>query len=148
MIDERQVEKEEFAAIPLVEERFTVEKREVETGRFRVRVAIDQHEERVTEELSRDEIDIEHVPKNIPLDEIPTVRLEGNTTIIPVVEEQLVVEKRLVLVEEIHLHRRKTSETQEIPVTLRSERAVVERDGVEEEQPAMIRSETANQIEE
>ena len=148
MIDQRQVEEQEVAAIPLVEERFSVGKREVETGRFRVRVAIDQREERVTEELSRDEIDVEHVPMNVPLTEVPTVRLEGNTTIIPVVEEQLVVEKRLVLVEEIHLHRRKTTETQEIPVMLRSERAVVERDGIADEQPAMLRTETANQIEE
>lgn len=145
MIDERKVEEQEVAAIPLVEERFSVEKREVETGRFRVRIAVDQHEERVTEELTRDEIDIEHVPMNVPLQEVPTVRLEGSTTIIPVVEEQLVVEKRLVLVEEIHLHRRKTSETQEVPVTLRSERAVVERDGAGGEQPAMPLNQTENE---
>ncbi len=145
MIEERQVEEQEVAAIPLVEERFSVEKHEVETGRFRVRIAVDQHEERVTEELTRDEIDVEHVPMNVPLQEVPTVRLEGSTTIIPVVEEQLVVEKRLVLVEEIHLHRRKTSETQEIPVTLRSERAVVERDGTGDEQPSMTRHPTENE---
>lgn len=126
-------EKQEVAAIPLVEERLAVGKREVETGRFRVRIEVDQREETVTEELSRDEIDIERVPMNVPLSEIPNVRLEGSTTIVPVVEEVLVVEKRLMLVEEIHLRRRTSSEVQEIPVTVRSERAVVDREDVTEE---------------
>ncbi|HWH22566.1 MAG TPA: YsnF/AvaK domain-containing protein [Allosphingosinicella sp.] len=122
-----------MAAIPLVEERLAVGKREVETGRFRVRIEVDQREETVTEELARDEIDIERVPMNVPLSEVPNVRLEGSTTIIPVVEEVLVVEKKLMLVEEIHLRRRTTSEVQEIPVTVRSERAVVDREDVTED---------------
>jgi stress response protein YsnF len=68
------------------------------------------------------------VPRNERLTEMPHVRLEGSTTIIPVVEELLVVEKALVLVEEIHVRRRTETETVEIPTTLRSERATIERD--------------------
>lgn len=120
--------KEEVATIPLVEERLSVGKREVETGRLSIRIKVDEREERVTEELSRDEVDIERVPMNVPLAEIPHVRLEGDTTIIPVVEEVVVVEKRLMLVEEIRLHRRTVSAPQEIPVTVRSERAIVNRE--------------------
>jgi stress response protein YsnF len=59
---------------------------------------------------------------------MPHVRLEGSTTIIPVVEEVLVVEKALVLVEEIHVKRRTETETVQIPAMVRSERATVERD--------------------
>jgi stress response protein YsnF len=55
------------------------------------------------------------------------VRLEGNTTIIPVVEEVVVVEKRLILVEEIHITRDSTVRTEEIPVLLRKEHAAIER---------------------
>jgi uncharacterized protein (TIGR02271 family) len=119
---------EEIAAIPLVEERLSVSKREVESGRVRVRVTVDEREETITEELSRDEVQIDRVPRNVRLTEMPHVRLEGSTTIIPVVEEVVVVEKALVLVEELHIRRGTSSERVEIPVKLRSERASIERD--------------------
>jgi uncharacterized protein (TIGR02271 family) len=120
---------QQLAAIPLVEERLSIEKKEVEAGRLRVRVSVDEREERVPVTLTHDEVVIERVPKNIPLSELPSVRLEGNTTIIPVVEEVVVVEKRLMLIEEIHVRRKAASSTEEVAVTLRSEQASIERDG-------------------
>ena len=122
-------EEQEVAAIPLVEERVTVGKRQVETGRYRVRISVEEREERVPVELSHDEVEIERVPKNLAVQELPSVRLEGTTTIIPVVEEVVVVEKRLVLVEEIHVRRRSTTVTEEIPITLRAEQAAIEHGG-------------------
>ena len=119
---------EEIAAIPLVEERLSITKRQVEAGRVRVHVTVAEREELITEQLSRDDVQIERVPRNERLSEMPNVRLEGSTTIIPVVEEVMVVEKALVLVEEIHVRRTTASESVQIPVTLRSERARVERD--------------------
>jgi uncharacterized protein (TIGR02271 family) len=121
---------EELAAIPLVEERLSVAKRQVESGRVRVRVTVEEHEEIVTEQLMRDDLQIERVPRNVRLNEVPHVRLEGNTTIVPVVEEVLVVEKALVLVEEIHICRRSVSEDANIPVSVRVERADIERESV------------------
>lgn len=122
---------EEVAAIPLVEERLSVAKREVESGRVRVHVTVEEHEETVTEQLMRDDLQVERVPKNVRVTEVPHVRLEGNTTIVPVVEEVVVVEKALVLVEEIHICRRAVAEEARIPVTLRTERARIERDSAE-----------------
>jgi uncharacterized protein (TIGR02271 family) len=119
--------REEVAAIPLVEERLSVAKRQVESGRLRVHVTVDERHENVVHELVRDAVEVERVPRNVPLAEMPTVRLEGTTTIVPVVEEVLVVEKRLMLVEEIHIRRRSETERREVPVTLRSERATVDR---------------------
>jgi uncharacterized protein (TIGR02271 family) len=118
---------EELAAIPLLEERLSVAKRQVESGRVRVRVTVEERDETVTEQLLHDELEVQRVPRNERLTEVPSVRLEGNTTIIPVVEEVLVVEKALVLVEEIHVCRRSVAEPAEIPVKVRSERAKVER---------------------
>lgn len=118
---------QEVAAIPLVEERVTVSKREVPHERVQVRVRVDEHQEVVTEQLLRDDVEVERVPRNVPLAELPTVRLEGTTTIVPVVEEVLVVEKRLMLVEEIHIRRRSGTEQRTIPVTLRREEAQIER---------------------
>ena len=57
----------------------------------------------------------------------PVQRTEGDVLIIPVIEEVLVVEKRLVLKEELRISRRTTREDIEVPVTIRKQRAVVER---------------------
>ena len=51
--------------------------------------------------------------------------------IIPILEEVLVVEKRLVLKEELHIRRSVTREDIEVPITLRKQRAMVERLGPE-----------------
>jgi stress response protein YsnF len=56
------------------------------------------------------------------------IRTEEGVTIIPVLEEVPVVEKRLVLKREIRISRRSTWETVEIPVSLRKQRAKVERE--------------------
>lgn len=120
---------QEVAAIPLVEERVVIAKKQVESGRVRVHVTVDERQETVAEELARDEVEIERVPRNVRLTDMPHVRLEGTTTIVPVVEEVLVVDKALMLVEEIHIRRKTASERREIPVTVRTERAAIERDG-------------------
>ena len=57
----------------------------------------------------------------------PQPRAEGNVMIIPIFEEVIVVEKRLVLKEELHITQHVTTETVEVPVDLRKQRAVVER---------------------
>jgi uncharacterized protein (TIGR02271 family) len=119
---------EEVAAIPLVEERLSVAKRQVEAGRVRLHITVEERQETVTEQLLHDDLQIERVPRNQRLTEVPHVRLEGNTTIVPVVEEVLVVEKALMLVEEIHICRKSVAEAAQIPVTLRTERVNVERD--------------------
>jgi stress response protein YsnF len=49
------------------------------------------------------------------------IRTEDGVTIIPVLEEVLVVEKRLVLKREIRISKRSNLETVEIPVSLRKQ---------------------------
>jgi uncharacterized protein (TIGR02271 family) len=120
-------EEQEVAAIPLVEERVSVTKREVETGRFRIAVSVEEREDNVPVELSHSEVEIERVPVNKSVSELPSVRLEGSTTVIPVVEEVVVIEKRLVLVEEIHVRRKSTTETRELPVTTKSEKVQIDK---------------------
>jgi uncharacterized protein (TIGR02271 family) len=122
-------EEQEVAAIPLAEERVSVTKREVETGRLRVQVSVEERQDAVPVELSHDEVEVERVPVNKAVSHLPSVRLEGSTTIIPVVEEVVVVEKRLILVEEIHVRRKTVGETRQIPVVLRSEQVRIERSG-------------------
>ena len=75
-------EQEDIATIPLVEERIAVSKKQVESGRLRVLVSVDEHQEHVAAELSRDEVEIRRVARNVPLTELPSVRMEGDVTII------------------------------------------------------------------
>ncbi len=121
---------ERTEVIPLVEERVSATKRRVETGRVRVTTRVEQREELVRAELLRDEVDIEGVPVGREIDRVPDVRQEGEVTIVPVVEEVLVVETRLVLVEEIRLRRVQGRETVEKPVILAAQRAEIVREDI------------------
>jgi uncharacterized protein (TIGR02271 family) len=58
---------------------------------------------------------------------MPSIRQEGNITVIPVVEERAIVVKQLVLVEELHVHRKTVEEIVQIPVTMQSTEISVER---------------------
>jgi stress response protein YsnF len=58
---------------------------------------------------------------------MPTVREEGDTIVIPIVEEVLVVERRLFLKEEVHVGRVTSTERHHKSVTLRHhDRAALE----------------------
>ena len=113
--------------IPLHEEELSVSKRQVITGRVRVETVTREHEQLVDTQLARERVEVERIAIGKPIDAIPAVRQDGDTTIIPVVEEVLVVERRLVLKEEIHIHRVRTTEQHQERVTLRRQEAVVTR---------------------
>lgn len=114
--------------IPIIEEHARVEKKVVERGVVRIDATIKEHVETISEALTHEEIEIQHVPMNVVIDVVPEVRQEGDVVIIPVVEETIVVSKRLVLKEELHVHRRTVSERASIPVTLRSTDIAVQRE--------------------
>lgn len=126
--------KAEEVAVPLVDERAQIGKRVRETGRVRVRTAVERREELVEAELAHEEVEIERVPMRAPVDAVPPVRQEGDVTIIPVVEEELIVETRLVVVEEIRLRRTRRTERITQPVTLAAQRAEVAREETSGEQ--------------
>jgi stress response protein YsnF len=113
--------------IQLVEESVSVKKERVLTGRVRVSTSSTEVEElaRATLAGKRVEVTRERIEREI--DEAPETRIEGDTTIIPIVEEIMVIEKRLVLVEEIRIRQIVTSEDVSVPVTLKKQTASVER---------------------
>ena len=113
--------------IPLVEEELRVDKRQVVTGRVQVKTVVDSFEKLARATLEGEEVEVTRVPVNTELATAPTQRTEGDVLIIPIVEEVLFVEKRLVLKEELHIRRRSTREDVEVPVTLRKQRGMVER---------------------
>jgi uncharacterized protein (TIGR02271 family) len=121
--------------IPLVEETATVAKRQVVTGRVRVQTITDTIEELAHAEVQRESVEVTRVPIDKVVETAPAIRTDGDVTIVPVLEEVLVVEKRLVLKEELHIRRRVAAETVEVPVTLRKQRAIVEREAPDDPLP-------------
>lgn len=116
--------------IPLAEERLEIGKRTVETGRVRVTTMVETREEIARADLLHDDVSVEHIPIGRRVDSLPPVREENGVIIVSVVEEVLVTEKRLMLVEEIHLRRRQHTEAFAEPVTLRRQRAHIARTDV------------------
>jgi len=115
------------AVVPVIEEELRVGKRVVETGRVRVTKTVREHEEVVDEPLMREEYDVERVPIDEFVDGPVGPRHEGETLVVPVLEEVLVVEKRLVVREELRITRKRTEERRPQRVKLLSEEVSVER---------------------
>ena len=76
--------------------------------------------------LETGSVDVVRVPIDRVVERAPEVRTEGDVTIVPVLEEVMFVEKKLVLKEELHIRRRTETETVDVPITLRRQRVVVE----------------------
>jgi uncharacterized protein (TIGR02271 family) len=112
--------------VPLVSEELRLEKRETSTGKVRVQTVVETVDELARATLEEDSLDLKRVPVGKEVVEPPAIRTEGDVTIIPIVEERMIVEKRLVLVEEVHIRRTTSARVVEMPVTLRKQKAVIE----------------------
>lgn len=117
----------ENSKLTLLAEELAVGKEAVETGRVRVSKQTHTREVAVNEDLLRESAEIERIPIGRQIFEMPSVRHEGETTIVPIVEETLHTERRLILKEEVRITRRKTTEQFHDRVTLRYQEAVVTR---------------------
>ncbi len=123
-----QTELSEEIVIPVVAEELSIERQRVKRGTVRVHKRIATREEVVDEPTIREEIHIEHVPVNALVEnEPPQPRTEGDVFIIPIIEEVLVVERRLLVREEVRISRRRTRVSNPQRVTLRREYVEVER---------------------
>jgi uncharacterized protein (TIGR02271 family) len=127
-LERRRLAEGEVERIPIVEEQATIAKRAVEGGRVRVHVGVEEREQMLREALSHEEVEVERVPVDREVSAMPAIREEGDVTIVPVVEEILVVERRLRLKEELHIRKVRRTEEVEVPVTVRATRATVERE--------------------
>src|SRR5262249_35400471 len=73
--------------VRILEENLSVGRERVETGRVRVRVVTHEHEEMIDVPLSRERVEVERIAIGREIEAIPPRRQEGDTTIVPVVEE-------------------------------------------------------------
>ncbi len=117
--------------MPLHAEQVAVAKR-VRKTRVRLARTTRTRDEVVEADLSREHVIVEHVPIGRVVDAVPEVRQEGDITILPIVEEVVVVERRLVLKEEVHIRRVRTTQRHVETVTLREQQAAVTRTPIED----------------
>lgn len=135
-------------SLTLLAEELTVGKQTVESGRLRVRTETHTRDASVDADLLREEAIIETIPKGHRIFAVPVARVEGDTTIIPVVEEVLHTEKHMILKEEIHVTRQRKTHHFHDTVALRHQEAVVSRSENMSERPRDERGQHVEKAEE
>lgn len=115
------------STVPVIVEDVRVDTVAQTTGAVRVRIEASERPQRLELEEWVEEVAIERVPCNRPADERQPERTEGETLVIPVYEEVVTVQRRLMLKEELHVTRRRRAHPVQAEAVLRQERAVVER---------------------
>lgn len=123
----RMPESEIIETIPLLEETVRIEKRQVEKERLIVRKTVHHRDETIETLLRSQELSVQRVPVNRMVAEMPPIREEGDVLVVPVCEEVLVTERRLILKEEVRIRRTETHQPVQQTVRLRREEVVVER---------------------
>ncbi len=113
--------------LPIIQEEAVINKRVVETGKVTISKKISEHEEIVDVPLFQEKVDVERVPINQVVQERPAVRQDGETMIIPVVQEQVFYQKRLMLVEELHVRKQVVETHQPQKITLVKEEVEIKR---------------------
>ena len=120
---------EMIEVIPVVEETLRIEKREFESGRVLVHKTVTERDEVAEVLLRQQDLIVERVPIGRTVSEAPQTRQDGDTLIVPILEEILVVEKRLVLREELHIRKHSSERTEQHKVRLRAEHVEIEQTG-------------------
>ena len=93
----------------------------------RAAITTSTRHELVEADLAHDQVVVERVAIGRIVETIPPVRQEGDVTIMPVVEEEVIVTRRLVLREEVHLRRIRTVVRHAQDVELREQHVAVTR---------------------
>lgn len=112
--------------VPVMLEELDVQTRQVETGAVRLTKTVHEREELIDPPLWQEEVEITRLPVNRMVDGPLPVRYEGDTMIISILEEVLIVEKRFMLKEELHIAKRRVETHAPQRVTVRSEAVTVE----------------------
>jgi uncharacterized protein (TIGR02271 family) len=131
MSDQAKPQEDTVLKVPVFEEELSVDIRTVDTGRgMRVNKTVTEQPVTVDELLMHEQVDVHRVAIDQVLESgaaLPTARYEGDVLIVPVLEEVLVVEKRMKLKEELHITRTRIEASQAQTVVLKKEHVSIER---------------------
>lgn len=113
--------------IPLAAERLTIGRRRVDTARVIVTTKTDHVPVVIDEVIERDDVRIERVPVDRFIDEPAVPRYEGDVLVVPVMEEVVVVTRRLRLIEEVRIDPHVVTRRHRETVPVRRQRLEVDR---------------------
>jgi len=114
--------------IPVIEEQVHLDKKTFENV-VKIKKVIHEEEVPVETQLIDEHITVERREKNQILETAPpAIRYEDNVTIVPVLREEVVVQKRLILVEELHITKHRTTSDFSGNETVRKEEVIVKTD--------------------
>jgi uncharacterized protein (TIGR02271 family) len=116
--------------IPVIREELKVEVKTVDTGKgVRVTKTVSEDEKVVDQPLTQERLIVERVPVGRLLKgpQVPGTRYEGDTLVVPVLEEVLVVEKKVRLKEEVRITRSRQAVRDPQSFKLKTEEVSVER---------------------
>ncbi len=114
--------------LKLREEELQAQKQSVETGRVRVGKDVVEEQKTLEVPVTREEVTLErHAVERRPAE--GSIGEGGETIRVPVHEDQVSVDKRAVVTEEINIGKRKVQETQQVSGTVQREEARIEGEG-------------------
>ena len=120
-------ERKDQVVVPLHAEEVSVAKKRVVTGQVKVGTITRESEQLVEELLEHEHVEVERTAIGKEVDKAPPVREEGDTLIIPILEEIVVVERRLLLKEEVRVRRTREKQPYQERVVVRKQEAVITR---------------------
>jgi stress response protein YsnF len=113
--------------VPMHAEEISVSRQQVSGDTVQVSTITRDEERLVDEQLTHERIEVERVPIGRPVDAVPPVREEGDTTVMSVVEEIIVIKRRLILKEEVRIRRVRMTEHHRETMLVRKQDAVITR---------------------
>jgi len=119
--------------VPVVEEMLTATKQWQQAGILEIRKTVRTVNQDLDVPVQYEEATVERVPVNRVLADAETLapRQEGNTLIVPVIHEELVVMKRRVLVEEVRITKQLQTVTQHFNEPVQREEVEITQQGLE-----------------
>jgi len=130
MADNQQQPAQSPLTVPVIEEKLEIGTRTVDSGRgVRIHKTVAEHPATIDERLLKDEVEVARVPvgRMVGPGEEPAAHYEGDTLVVPVLEEVLVVERRVRIKEELHITRIRREEHHQEEIVLKAEQVSVER---------------------
>jgi uncharacterized protein (TIGR02271 family) len=117
--------------IPVHEETLEPSVRSEQAGVVRVHTRVALVPGELTGEAGHDEVTSERSPLGRPVDSVPAPWQDGDTLVVPMVDDVIVTETRLLLREEVRITRHRVTAAVTIPETVRREMAEITPDDTE-----------------
>jgi uncharacterized protein (TIGR02271 family) len=112
-------------AVPVREEELVADKERSQIGQVHVHKDVVEERQTISEPVMREQVRVERTPvdRDIPVD---ADAFQEKDIDLPVMGEQLSVEKQAHVAEEVHLHKQRRTEQQRASDTVRKERVTIE----------------------